>query len=544
MLILALYFAIASWSGLHAYFSLDDGGNLLNMHGYWSHSLGHELASAAVVITPAYRPLGGIYYFVLFKLAGYHPLPFRAVCLAMMLANLLLAFALLRDLAGSLAAAMLAAILVVNHPAVLELLYSSGTIYEILCFFFYFLAIRWYFRWRRTGPLSWRRVAVILILTGCALDSKEMAMTLPGALLLLELIYFPAHARSWRAVIVTAGLTVPAVAIKVFTRNPLSNDTFYHQHSAAATVEHYRAYQHFLLYGMLSPEGFSTAALLVLWTLMAVAAIRWRSRPMIFGLCFLIVSLVPVCVIPPRGGYMLYIPLMGWALYLGCLFQHLADDLVRALGATRWAAASRFGALAIAAAFLANSNAAELAPYRALFEHHQAQSRLFIEQLRGLHPRLPRGSSLLLVDDRLDDGYEPLFLARLAYSDPTLELDRTRMLPAAPQAPALLRYDFVLGGQQLQDMRSPADSRSPAHVRIKPWNGEMVVEAPEFAGATVDIVPRSIAGDHYGPPIPQQHCILDSSGQAKWKAPNSTGIAIEPRWIRPAGGAWMAAAIW
>jgi len=190
VLFLVVYFVRSASRGLNAYFTQDDGGNLLNMHQYWSHSMAYVLGSALRVITGAYRPLGGVYYFALYKLAGFNPLPFRAVCLALMLANVLLAFALLRRLSDSLTAALFGAVLIVNHPTVLELLYSSGTIYEILCFLFYFLTMRCYFVWRQAGrhagetTLSWRRLAVILVLTGCALDSKEMAMTLPAACLL------------------------------------------------------------------------------------------------------------------------------------------------------------------------------------------------------------------------------------------------------------------------------------------------------------------------------------------------------------------------
>jgi len=36
----ALYFAVFATVGLGAYFTLDDGGNLLNAHGYWENSPG------------------------------------------------------------------------------------------------------------------------------------------------------------------------------------------------------------------------------------------------------------------------------------------------------------------------------------------------------------------------------------------------------------------------------------------------------------------------------------------------------------------------
>jgi hypothetical protein len=266
LVFLGVYFAVSAHKGLGAYFTQDDGGNLMHMHKYWEHSLASVFGSAVRVVTGTYRPLGGIYYFVLYRVFGFNPLPFRVVCLALMLANVFLAFALLRRLSGSLEAALLGAVALVHHPAVLDLLYSSGTIYEILCFLFYFLAVLCYLAWRQAGQeagrtsLTWPQLAGLLALTGCALDSKEMAMTLPGALLLVELVYFPPESHSWReaarfvwrqgrATLTVAALVVPTIAVKVLTHNPLSGDPSYSSHSLRAAVENACAFQNFLLYG-------------------------------------------------------------------------------------------------------------------------------------------------------------------------------------------------------------------------------------------------------------------------------------------------------
>jgi hypothetical protein len=365
---LAVYFAASSFKGLGAYFTQDDGGNLLIAHKYWEHSLAGVLGSALSVATGAYRPLGGVYYFVLYRLFGFNPLPFRIVCLALMLVNVLLAFALFRRLSGSLEAALLGAAIIVHHPAVLELLYSSGTIYEILCFLFYSLTVRCYLAWRQAGQragrtaLSWPQLAGLLALTGCALDSKEMAMTLPGALLLVELIYFPPESRSWReaarflwcqgrAALAAAALVVPTIAVKVLTHNPLGDDPRYAAHSLRATLDTACAYQNFLLYGDLYGGRLTAPGLLALWAAMAVAAVALRSRPMKFGLCFLIGSVLPVCLFDPRGGYVLYIPLIGWALYAGALFSRLLDGLVL-LAPTRWGAAVKFATPAVSVALV------------------------------------------------------------------------------------------------------------------------------------------------------------------------------------------------
>ena len=320
LLLLTAYFAVPARPGLHAYFTQDDGGNLLHMHKYWENSLGAMVSASLRVVTGAYRPLGGIYYFVLYRLFGFNPAPFRIVALALMLGNVWLAFAVLLRLSGLVRAALFGAILMVNHPAVLELLYSSGTIYEILAFFFYFLCLLCYVSWRESAQrrgaalVSWPRLAAVLALTGAALDSKEMAMTLPVALLLIECIYFPPRGGSWsktfwlllhqsRAVLLTAALVIPTIAVKILTANPLSNDPRYAAHTPAGAINAYRGYQRFLLYRNLYRGGLSAPKLVAPWIAMTAIAIVLRSRPMKFALAFLIMSMLPVCLIAPRSGY-------------------------------------------------------------------------------------------------------------------------------------------------------------------------------------------------------------------------------------------------
>lgn len=563
LLFLAIYFAVSASAGLNAYFTQDDGGNLLFMHKYWEHSLGSVFGSALRVATPAYRPLGGIYYFTLYRLAGFNPVPFRAVCLALMLANVLLAFALLRRLSGSLEAALLGAVLFANHPVVFDILYSSGTIYEILCLLFYFLAVACYLAWRQAGrragaaALSWRQLAVLLVLTGCALDSKEMAMTLPGALLLIELVYFPPESWSWRegvgfavrqgrGALATAALVAPTIAVKTLTHNPLTDDSSYAHHSLRATVENMRGFHNFLLYGDIHGGGLSIPGLLALWAAMGAVAILLRSRPMKFGLLFLIGSLLPVCLIDRRSGYMLYIPLMGWALYAGCLFQRLGGGLIRLASLRpRAAAAVKIAAFAAAAVLIMHVHAARFARYSTSVWREQSDMRRVIERLRKVHSQLPRGSSLLLLDDPLPTGFALVFIARLAYRDPTLEVDRIKMLREPPGGDELTHYDHVLaGGWDLHDVRGISDARLPVEIcfcRCQPGTANgYTVEIPEFAGETVDLALRTTENRSFR--VIAWKCALDPSGRAALAAPAGfSPAAIQVQWVRLQGANWMSA---
>ncbi len=333
----AVYFAVFAAVGLGAYFTLDDGGNLLNAHGYWETSLGEMAGSVARVASGAYRPVGGIFYLGIFKIAGFDPLPFRAVCLALMLVNVLIGFGLSKRLSGSAEAAFLATFLWAQHPALYQLLFNSGTIYEILCFLFYFAALSCYAAWRTQSTLSWRRIAMVLALDAMALNSKEMAVTLPVAMLLVELIYYwPPRwtmvelLRQGRTILATALLTAIVMAVKLATYNPLSRDARYHIHvSVAGVIEALCRYFDALIYR----DGFLTPAmLLVICAVMIGLAHVMRSRAMKFGFWFLLVSLAPVCIIPIfRNGFMLYIPMIGWGLYWGALWVRVWELVTQRL---------------------------------------------------------------------------------------------------------------------------------------------------------------------------------------------------------------------
>jgi hypothetical protein len=557
---IALYFAVSSAHGLNAYFTQDDAGNLLHMHRYWESSIGSVIGSALRVVTPTYRPLGGIYYLTLYRLAGFNPVPFRSVCLALMLVNLFLAFAVLRRLSGSVSEALLGTALIANHPALLWLFYSSGTIYEILCFLFYFLAVLCYFDWRQARQesgftsLSWAQLAILMVLASCALDSKEMAMTLPAALFLIEVIYFPPESWDWRnatrltvrqgrGVLATGALAIAVICVKTMTHNPLSDDPRYKVESLSAAFETMGAYQGHLLYRDLIAGGLPIRALLMLWLAMGLAAFALRSRPMTFGLGFLIVSLVPVCLIHPRGGYMLYLPLVGWALFIASLFRSLSRGLIR-LGGFRPRASVVVQCLTFGAAIflIVGVHATRCAPVAASVREEQTVIRRTIQELRERRPQLEPASSLLIVNDPLPPGFGLSFLTRLAYGDPAIDVDRSKTLePIGEGAPAYDHVFFYEGGR-LHEREKPR----PIHVQFLPARarpGESyTVLISDFASQTLDVAVRVVHGVIAYAAVVRQWCQLDSLGRATLTVPSDFAPQlIRIRYMRTQEGDWISA---
>jgi hypothetical protein len=109
--------------GLAAYFTPDD---MMNLYGAWFLPLaGQE------------RPIGALVYRVIFAGFGLNPVPYRVCCFLLLAGNLVLLFAIAVRLSGSRVVGGIACLLAAYHAHLADLYYSTGTIYDLLCFAFY-----------------------------------------------------------------------------------------------------------------------------------------------------------------------------------------------------------------------------------------------------------------------------------------------------------------------------------------------------------------------------------------------------------------------
>src|ERR1019366_9326030 len=192
-------------NGLWAQFSIDD---LTNLHGYLSRSPAALMVDNLRYWSTSYRPMDGLFYIVLYRWFGFDPLPFRERALAITL-----------RLSGSREVAFLALLLAAYHAWFVDLYYSTGTVYDLLCYCFYLGAFNLYLGVRGQGlTLASRPLGILIALYVCALNAKEMAVTLPAMLAAYEVIYhwraLGESGRRWpwregRGVLVTGLLTVP-----------------------------------------------------------------------------------------------------------------------------------------------------------------------------------------------------------------------------------------------------------------------------------------------------------------------------------------------
>ncbi len=429
-LVICAYFLALAGHGLSAGFTTDD---LVNLTAYWNQPLAALVKANILYFSPAYRPMGALFYRPMFALVGFWPFPYRVFCFVLLIGNLGLIWLAIRYVTRSSEIAALSTLIGAFHPRLVDLYWNNGAIYDILCFTFYFGALLYYVRSRRAGPiLNVRGAAVFMVLYVGALNSKEMAVTLPVLLALYELIYFPPamfEARQvgkWAAtncrMAVTAGvLTVPYVWAKllpqsVFTQLP----AFHRDVTPEQFLATYGAYLDTLFY---RDHWFGEIQTAVLLAAMLGIALLLRSRHLAFAWSMILVSVLPVAFIPMRAAYVLYIPLAGWSLYAAALLVALRDVVLRSrklAGTALWRQFALF--LLVLVLLLRAYRVQRLRMYGEL-TLGQPVIRSLLAGLDRLNPKFPHGTRILVVNDPLPHPYEFLLLLRLYCGDRTLEVD-------------------------------------------------------------------------------------------------------------------------
>ena len=414
-LFLLAYFFWFAGGGLRARFTGDD---LMNLNFHLTPSFPQLLRSNLTYWSTAYRPMGGIFYVAVYRLAGLRPMPFRVVCFALLLVNLWLMYRVSLRLTGRREAALLATLLVTYHAWFVNLYYSTGTIYELLSFGFYFAALDYYLGIRESGAaLRLRQWGVFLALYICALNSKELAVTLPVCILCYEFIWHGAKA-SARGATITGLLTLPYVIGKLTGPDSLpATDPLYRPAISAARYLHtFHLYLNVLFY---QDHFFRDANTILLVAGMLALALWLRSRPLLFGWCFILFSVLPFIFLPHYSGFFLYLPMAGWAWYGATVLEMIWVRFVKSLPA--WVL---FLAVGLA---LAPLHAREARRTMQVFASAELPTTEMIAQLREVEPSLPRGAYLYFESDPFPaKTYSLVFLVRLLYDDLSIQAARAK----------------------------------------------------------------------------------------------------------------------
>ncbi len=180
-----LHFALPSLAGG---FNEDE---MTNMYVYWFSGAFKSLWANICFWTASGRPGGALYYLPLYHFFSLNPQPYRIVQVSILTVSIPIVYYLARLLASSRSVAFLAVLALCYHAKLANLVFIGSFIYDVLCGFFYFAALTYYIHIREKGlplrPMQW---VGFLALYACALNFKEMAVTLPVIVLVYELLKY------------------------------------------------------------------------------------------------------------------------------------------------------------------------------------------------------------------------------------------------------------------------------------------------------------------------------------------------------------------
>jgi len=411
-LFLAAYFFWFAGGGLWARFTGDD---LMNLNFHLTPSFPRLLLSNLTYWSTAYRPMGGMVYAGVYRLAGFHSMPFRVVCFALLLANLWLFYRVCLRLTNRREVALLATLLVTYHAWLVNLYYSTGTIYELLCYGFYLAAFDYYVGIRRAGKRLQRRQWVcFLALYICALNSKELAVTLPVCVLCYEAIWHRMSGGA-RGVAISAFVTLPFVIGKLTGPDSLAANPLYRPAISPARYLHtFHLYLNVLFY---QDHFFRDANTILLVVAMLAVAVWLRSRPLLFAWFFIVFSVLPFIFVPHYSGFFVYLPLAGWAMYAATCIAMFRERFARGIPP-----AVVFLTVAVA---LAPLHARESRKSMQVFTSADLPTTEMIAQLQRVQPSAPRGATLFFKSDPFPPKtFSLVFLVRLFYNDLTIQVSR------------------------------------------------------------------------------------------------------------------------
>jgi hypothetical protein len=440
-IVLAYHFFFAG-RALHGRFAPDD---MMNIHYYWSQG-GWALVRGLVEFFSTYqRPVGGVFYWVLYRLFGLNPFPYHVVISCLLVANLYLAYRLAVLISGSETIGWCCAFFLAYRVELAHLVFLPSFVFDVLCFTFYLLALVYYLRIRRSDrPLLSRELAFFLLLYIAALGSKEMAITLPAVILLWEVLCCrPVHLLP----ALSAG-AVTAVCILGKTLGPGSLVAMEGYRPLFTWARYLESMARFLTtFFAQAGDGAVVRPALVLPVLALLLAIAWRlkDRYMIWLWCFLVVTPLPIAFLPGRGFALLVIPFAGWALYLSTLFVRLCAKAPPAVEIVLILA----GAVAVA-----QGTARQNARVMPAMEQVGQLTSSVIEQVRAVQPRVRPRSRIYFVND-VFEAWDTKFIAELTYGDPTVDVVLGNQTPLAPADVAKMDYVFAFESGRLKRLKPP-----------------------------------------------------------------------------------------
>ena len=324
LLVLAVFAAFAP--SLNAPFVFDDYVHLTNAstatlptvfrRTLVQHPIGGDLF---------FRPIGSLYYWLVFRLAGFNPFVWHLGSVVIHLVNTLLVFRIGKRLSAGLLPAFIAALLFGWHGSHVEAVSWLAAAFDLLATFFVLLA--------SLLALSHRSIFAIAHCSALACLSKESAYCLP-LLIACTALFFQGSERTrlLKQAVPVALTCASAFLYRLWYLQGFGGYRSAGGHSVAAAIHPLALFQALLLrvWAVLfipfnwseKPGALTKVAASLLLLLVCVLAIRrkWSPHPTIYpALLFVLCASLPVfplLLISPdlSGARVLYLPSVGISL--------------------------------------------------------------------------------------------------------------------------------------------------------------------------------------------------------------------------------------
>ncbi len=566
------YFLLFSYNGLSTYLSFDDGMNFIAMHHLWEVPIWRNILDCLKVISPETRPLGALFYRPLYYFFGFNPFPYRVVIYLFLAFNIVLTYRFARALDATREAATLSTLLFSYNASLFDLYYNTGTVYDVLCFTLYIGALVIYIRERSKKQLSFRTMAIVMLLFLASLDAKEISVLLPAALVLYELLYRRQDLKLRPLALRVAGFIaatglVAAIFAKVKVTD-MSANQFYHPHLSVPFV--LKGMGHYFEQFFYRPgDSFGPGHVAITILVLVGAAAALRNRPAIFGTLFFVAGLFPIAIIPPRGGYAAYVAFPGLTLAIGAILASARESLVRLTKRESLQQPSMIALFLLTALVSVNS----FAHYRkiGMTNFLWSQERvigLFTDFKKNI-PEFPPDARILMLDDPWGPDWGPMFLTRLMYHDPTVWVDRVHnpekpgprdsydllisyQQPYISMGPAeffgLFKMNWEIHATTTVDgefiISAPTEDRAPRDIDFSPTaarTGRPVkVTVPGLSNVKIDAVYRILSNGKSTVTVAPGWCTLDDKGVCTVPAPRAGQVGmLVVDWIRRPNERWI-----
>jgi hypothetical protein len=472
---IAGYFCYQARFSLRAEFTHDD---LMNCWRAVFDPLATHLRDCVVFFrfSDSYRPFPELVYRAAFRLSGFNLFPLRVLLLVVMGLNILLTYSFTRRLTHSREVGVLAALLGSYHGNLTVFYFNTGFLYDIFCFFFYFSALVFYLRIRQAGRLlRWHELVAFCGLYVLALDSKELAVSLPVVIAAWEMLFnppalrLPALAR-WQyreflPVWITAIMTAAFIHGRVLVKGGLSAIGPYTVSISPAAYG--KNTGHFLNELFFANNFFDAPRTLAFLLLLLAVALLAHSKKL--GVCWLLyfVGVLPVAFISERGLASVWLPTTGLLICAAVVAVALRDTILTRLRRTRWQTAGQVLLFALAVFFMIRVHPGNRHIFYA-WQPEYSSIREVRESFQRLCPAMRPKSTVLIVTDPLNGTFSTVFLIQLLYRDSSIIINQLFRFDRPPGREQWVGYNYIFDFVNGRLVRlNPADY-APQHLPSPP----------------------------------------------------------------------------